>query len=89
MDKEEIRKLYNLLIPEIDKSTIENYKYIESREKVHKLIEDMRETIGENGFRKYENLMEEYLHLVHLSNEECFVQGFSKANRFRDESLIR
>lgn len=89
MDKEEIRKLYSSALPEIDRIIIETPRYVEQKEKANKIEDEMRDFIGKDGYRKFEKFMDEYLYLVHLDNEECFVQGFSIANRLRDESLIK
>ena len=42
-----------------------------------------------DGYKKFENFMDEYLYLVSIENEEFFAQGFSMANKLRDESLSK
>ena len=89
MKQEEIRKLYSFLLPELDKKVAKNQKYKETRKLCDKLEEELKVFIGKDGYRKFENFMDEYIYLASIANEEYFVQGFSKANKLRDESLMR
>ena len=89
MKQEEIRKVYDFLLPEIDKKVAKNQKYKETRKLCDKLEEELKVFIGKDVYRKFENFMDEYIYLSSIANEEYFVQGFSKANKLRDESLMR
>lgn len=87
MKQEEIRKLYDFLLPEIDKKITMNPKYKETRKLCDELEEELKTFIGKDSYRKFENFMDKYIYLSSIANEEYFVQGFSKANIFRDEAL--
>lgn len=89
MKKSEIKKLCNFLLPEIDKHIVKNYEYKKTRKKCCKLEDELREFIGKEGYKKFENFMDEYIYLSSIANEEYFIHGFSKANIFRDESLSK
>lgn len=89
MKQEEIRKLYSFLLPEIDEKVTKNSNYKKTRKLCNELEEELKAFIGKDGYRKFENFMDEYIYLSSIANEEYFVQGFSKANKLRDESLMR
>lgn len=89
MKRSEIRKLCSFLLPEIDKHIIKNPEYKKTRKKCNKLEDELKEFIGKEGYKKFENFMDEYTYLSSVANEEYFIHGFSKSNKFRDESLSR
>ena len=89
MKKKEIRKLYNSLLDDINKSIMKSNKYKETREIVHTKEDELRAFIGNDGFQKQEEFMDEYIWLNHITEEEIFVYAFSLANKLRDESLDR
>lgn len=89
MEKKEIRKLYNSLLDDINKSIMKSNKYKETREIVHTKEDELRAFIGKDGFQKQEEFMDEYIWLNHITEEEIFVYAFSLANKLRDESLGR
>ena len=68
MEKEEIRKLYSSVLPEIDRIIIETPKYVEQKEKANKVEDEMKDFIGKDGYIKFEKFMDEYLYLVYLDN---------------------
>ena len=39
--------------------------------------------------KEYEDFMEDYCELSELCNEFYFIKGFSKANKLRNEALMR
>lgn len=43
--------------------------------------------MDKEDYKKFESFMDEYIYLSSIANKEYFVQGFSKINKFRDESL--
>ncbi len=89
MKQKEIRKLYDFLLPEIYTKIVKNSNYIKTRKLCDELEEELKNFIGKDGYKKFENFMDEYLYLVSIENEEFFTQGFSMANKLRDESLIK
>ena len=89
MNKKTIRKIYDYALEDFDKILLKNSKYNKTRKKCNKVEDELKDFIGKDGYKKFENFMDEYLYLVSIENEEFFVQGFSMANKLRDESLIK
>lgn len=87
MNKKTIRKIYDYFLEDFDKILLNNSKYKKIREKCNKAEDELKGFIGKDSYRKFENFMNEYLYLINIENEEFFVQGFSIANKLRDESL--
>ena len=89
MKQKEIRKLYHLLLEDIDKNIMKSFEYQKqqkiSSDKENKLME----YISKDGFKLQEEFMNEYIWLNKIAEEEIFVYTFSLDNRLRDESLIR
>ena len=85
MKKIEISKLYNFLLDDIDKNIMKSNKYQKARKKVHIKEDELREFIGNDGFKKQEEFMDEYIGLNHIAEEEIFIYAFSLANKLRDE----
>ena len=89
MNKKTIRKIYNYALEDFDKILLKNPKYNKTRKKCNKVEDELKDFIGKDGYKKFENFMDEYLYLVSIENEEFFAQGFSMANKLRDESLSK
>ena len=89
MNKKTIRKIYDYALEDLDKILLNNSKYKKTREKCNKVEDELKNFIGKDGYKKFENFMDEYLYLVSIENEEFFTQGFSMANKLHDESLIK
>lgn len=89
MNKKTIRKIYDYALEDFDKILLKNSKYNKTRKKCNKVEDELKDFIGKDGYKKFENFMDEYLYLVSIENEEFFVQGFSMANKLRDESLSK
>lgn len=89
MNKKEIRKIFDYALEDLDQIILNNPKYINTREKCSKLEDELKEFIGKDGYRKFERFMDEHLALDTIEYEEFFVQGFSMANKLRDESLSK
>lgn len=89
MNKKTIRKIYDYALEDLDKILLNNSKYKKNKEKCNKAEDELKNFIGKDGYKKFENFMDEYLYLVSIENEEFFTQGFSMANKLRDESLIK
>lgn len=89
MNKKTIRKIYDYALEDFDKILLKNSKYNKTRKKCNKVEDELKDFIGKDGYKKFENFMDEYLYLVSIENEEFFVQGFSIANKLRDESLSK
>lgn len=85
----EISKIYENTIVENDKDLIDSLEYQTIRHKIDKNEDKLRELIGKEKFRQYEEFMEDYCELSELCNEFYFIKGFSKANKLRDEALMR
>ena len=89
MNKKTIRKIYDYALEDFDKILLKSSKYNKTRKKCNKVEDELKDFIGKDGYKKFENFMDEYLYLVSIENEEFFVQGFSMANKLRDESLSK
>ena len=87
MKNKTIRKLYDYALEDIDRIILKNPKYKKARQECNKIEDELKEFIGKEGYRKFESFMELYMALECIENEEVFVQGFSMANKLRDESL--
>ena len=87
MKNKTIRKLFDYSLEDIDRIILKNSKYKRNRNKCNKLEDELKEFIGKDGYKKFERFMDAYMALGYIENEEIFVQGFSMANRLRDESI--
>ena len=85
----EISKIYENVLVENDRDLINSLEYQTLRHKIDRNEDKLRELIGIEKFRKYEDFMEDYCELSELCNEYYFIKGFSKANKLRDEALMR
>lgn len=85
----EISKIYENVIVENDRELIDSLEYQTLRHKIDKNEDILKELIGKEKFKKYEDFMEDYCELSELCNEFYFIKGFSKANKLRDEALMR
>ena len=85
----EISKIYENVLVENDRDLINSLEYQTLREKINSNEDKLRELIGKEKFKKYEDFMEDYCELSELCNEYYFIKGFSKANKLRDEALMR
>lgn len=85
----EISKIYESVIIENDRDLIDSLEYQTLRHKIDRNEDKLRELIGKEKFKKYEDFMEDYCELSELCNEFYFIKGFSKANKLRDEALMR
>lgn len=85
----EISKIYENVIEENDRELIDSLEYQTIRHKIDRNEDKLRELIGKEKFKKYEDFMEDYCELSELCNEFYFIKGFSKANKLRDEALMR
>lgn len=88
-DKEEIRKLYNLLQEDLSKEIFETDRYKEILGRCETSEEIMRNSLTKEEYSLYEDVMNIYSELMDFETEEGFVKGFSIANKLRDESLER
>lgn len=87
MKKNEIRKIYNYLMEDIDEIIMKSSKYQKQRIEANVKEEELRKLIGKENFKKQEEFMDEYIALNKITEEEIFVYAFSLANKLRDESL--
>lgn len=85
----EISKIYEAVIVENDRNLIDSLEYQTIRHKIDRNEDKLKELIGKEKFRKYEEFMEDYCELSELCNEYYFIKGFSKANKLRDEALMK
>ena len=85
----EIGKIYENVIVENDRDLIDSLEYRTIRHKIDRNEDKLKELIGKEKFRKYEEFMEDYCELSELCNEYYFIKGFSKANKLRDEALMK
>ena len=85
----EISKIYENVIVENDRELIDSLEYQTLRHKIDRNEDKLRELIGKEKFRKYEEFMEDHCELSELCNEFYFIKGFSKANKLRDEALMK
>ena len=85
----EISKIYENVIVENDRELIDSLEYQTLRHKIDRNEDKLRELSGKEKFKKYEDFMEDYCELSELCNEFYFIKGFSKANKLRDEALMR
>jgi len=85
----EISKIYENVIVENDRDLIDSLEYQTIRHKIDRNEDKLRELIGKEKFKKYEDFMEDYCELSELCNEYYFIKGFSKANKLRDEALMK
>lgn len=88
-DKEEIRKLYNLLQEDLSKEIFETDKYKEILGRCDIADEILKNSLTREEYSLYEDIMNVYAELMDFETEEGFVKGFSIANKLRDESLER
>lgn len=85
----EISKIYENVIVENDKELIDSLEYQTLRHKIDRNEDKLKELIGKEKFKQYEDFMEDYCELSELCNEYYFIKGFSKANKLRDEALLK
>ena len=89
INKSEISKIYESVIVENDTDLINSLEYQTVRHKCDTKENKLKELIGKEKFRKFEEFMEDYCELSELENEYYFIKGFSKANKIRDEALMK
>ena len=89
MKKSEISKIYESVIIENDTTLINSNEYRSVRNKCDRKEDKLKELIGKDKFRKFEEFMEDYCELSELENEYYFTKGFSVANKLRDEALMK
>ena len=85
----EISKIYENVIVENDRELIDSLEYQTLRHKIDRNEDKLRELIGKEKFRRFEEFMEDYCELSELENEYYFTKGFSIANKIRDEALMK
>ena len=89
MDKQTIRELYNLLQKNLNEEIISTDKYKEISGRCDIADEILKNSLTREEYSLYEDVMNIYSELMDLETEEGFVEGFSIANKLRDESLER
>ena len=91
MKQKEIRKLYKSASFEevVEKNIINSKTYKDILEKCNKKEDELEKFIGKDAYRKFEDFMGEYSEMIDYLNEEYFIKGFCKANKLRDESLMK
>lgn len=89
MDKQTIRELYNLLQKKLNEELINTDKYKEISGRCDIADEILKNSLTKEEYSLYEDVMNIYSELMDLETEEGFVEGFSIANKLRDESLER
>ena len=91
MKYKEIRKLYQSVAFEevVQKNIINTDTYKELLEKCNTKEDELEKFIGKDGYRKFEDFMSEYSEMIDYLNEEYFIMGFCKANKLRDEALMK
>ena len=91
MKYKEIRKLYQSVAFEevVQKKIINTDTYKELLEKCNTKEDELEKFIGKDGYRKFEDFMSEYSEMIDYLNEEYFIKGFCKANKLRDEALMK
>ena len=89
MDKQTIRKLYNLLQKKLNDEITSTDKYKEIAGRCDIADEILKNSLTKEEYFLYEDIMNIYSELMDLETEEGFATGFSIANKFRDESLER
>lgn len=87
MDKQTIRKLYNLLQKKLNDEITSTDKYKEIAGRCDIADEILKNSLTKEEYSLYEDVMNIYAELMDFENEESFIKGFSVANRFRDESI--
>ena len=88
-NKSEIEKIYESVICEHDTTLIDSQEYQSIWGKCNSKEDRLKELIGKEKFRKFEEFMEDYCELSELENEYYFTKGFSIANKLRDEALMK
>ena len=89
MDKQTIRKLYNLLQKKLNDEITSTDKYKEIAGRCDIADEILKNSLTKEEYFLYEDVMNIYSELMDFETEEGFVKGFSIANKLRDESLER
>ena len=89
MDKQTIRELYNILQKKLNEELINTDKYKEISGRCDIADEILKNSLTKEEYSLYEDVMNIYSELMDLETEEGFVEGFSIANKLRDESLER
>lgn len=89
MKQKEIRKLYHLLLDDIDKNIMKSSEYQKQRKISSEKEDKLMEYIGKDGFKLQEEFMNEYIWLNKIAEEEIFVYTFSLVNKLRDEALMK
>ncbi len=89
MDKQTIRELYNILQKKLNEELINTDKYKEISGRCDIADEILKNSLTREEYSLYEDVMNIYSELMDLETEEGFVEGFSIANKLRDESLER
>ena len=89
MDKQTIRKLYNLLQKKLNDELISTDKYKEISGRCDIADEILKNSLTREEYSLYEDVMNIYSELMDFETEEGFVKGFSIAKNFRDETSER
>ena len=87
MDKQTIRKLYNLLQKKLNEEITSTDRYKEISGRCDIADEILKNSLTREEYSLYEDVMNIYSELMDFETEEGFVKGFSIANELRDESL--
>lgn len=88
-DKKTIKKLYSLIQEDLSKEIIKTERYKEISKESNELYEQLKNKITEDEYDLFSDFVDKYTEQMVVEIEEYFVEGFSMANQFRDESLMR
>lgn len=88
-DKKTIKKLYSMIQEDLSREIVKTERYKEISKKSNELYEKLKDKMTEEDYDLFSDFVDRYTDQMVVEIEEYFVEGFSMANQFRDESLMR
>lgn len=88
-DKKTIKKLYSMIQEDFSREIVKTERYKEISQKSNELYEKLKDRMTEEDYDLFSDFVDRYTDQMVVEIEEYFVEGFSMANQFRDESLMR
>lgn len=88
-DSNTIRALFDYIQDDLDQELVDNPKYKEITKRYDEKERLLKNSIGKDEFKIFEDFVDIYSELISFEAEENFVKGFSMANKLRDEALMK
>ena len=74
---------------DFSREIVKTERYKEISQKSNELYEKLKDRMTEEDYDLFSDFVDRYTDQMVVEIEEYFVEGFSMANQFRDESLMR